>query len=91
MRYQSAILSRKGHNLQLVRDPIGDTRATLVPKHHGQAMRIPMRTEWIKSEGLEMQGLWSRGVFQQVLRRKNNTDIFHSSKYSFQHLLPLQD
>ena len=54
-------------------------------------MRIPMRTEWIKSEGLEMQGLWSRGVFQQVLRRKNNTDIFHSSKYSFQHLLPLQD
>jgi len=31
-------------------------------------MRSPMRTEWIKSQGLEMQGLWSRGVFQKVLR-----------------------
>jgi len=27
-----------------------------------------MRTEWIKSQGHEMQGLWSRGVFQKVLR-----------------------
>ena len=31
-------------------------------------MRSPMRTEWIKSQGLEMQGLWSRSVFQKVLR-----------------------
>ena len=31
-------------------------------------MRSPMRTEWIKIQGLEMQGLWSRGVFQKVLR-----------------------
>jgi len=31
-------------------------------------MRSPMHTEWIKSQGLEMQGLWSRGVFQKVLR-----------------------
>jgi len=37
-------------------------------KHHGQAMRSPMRTEWIKRQGLEMQGLWSREVFQKVLR-----------------------
>ena len=44
----------KGHNLQSVRDPIGYTRATPDPKHHGQAMCSPMRTEWIKSQGLEM-------------------------------------
>jgi len=58
----------KGHNLRSVRDPIGYDRATPDPKHHGQAMRSPMHTEWIKSQGLEMQGLWSRGVFQKVLR-----------------------
>jgi len=44
----------KGHNLRLVRDPIGYTRATPDPKHHGQAMRSPVHTEWIKSQGLEM-------------------------------------
>ena len=43
MRHQSAILSGKGHNLGSVRD--GYTRATPDPKHHGQAMRIPMYTE----------------------------------------------
>ena len=58
-----------GHNLRLVRDPIGYTRATPAdPKHHGQAMHSPMCTEWMKSQGPEMQGLWSRGVFQKVLR-----------------------
>jgi len=31
-------------------------------------MRSPMRTEWIKGQGLQMQGLWSRKVFQIVLR-----------------------
>jgi len=31
-------------------------------------MRSSMRTEWIKSQNIEMQGLWSRGVFQKVLR-----------------------
>jgi len=66
MRHQSTIFS--GHNLRSVHDPVGYTRATPDPKHHGQAMRSPMRTEWIKSQGLEMQGLWSRGVFQQVSR-----------------------
>jgi len=58
----------KGHNLRSVRDPIAYTRATPDPKHHGQAMRSPMRTEWIKSQGLEMPGLWSQGVFQKVFR-----------------------
>jgi len=58
----------KGHNLRSVRDPSGYTRATLDPKHNGQAMRSPMRTEWIKSQCLEIQGLWSRGVFQKVSR-----------------------
>ena len=58
----------EGFHLRSARDPLGYTRATPDPKHHGQAMRSPMRTEWIKSQGLEMQGLWSRGVFQKVLR-----------------------
>jgi len=33
-------------------------------------MHSPLRIEWIKSQGLEMQGLWSHGpgVFQKVLR-----------------------
>ena len=55
----------KGHNLRLVRDPIGYTRATLDPKHHGQAKRSPMRTEWIKSQGLEMQGLGVEASFRK--------------------------
>jgi len=59
--------SRTGHNFRSVRDPSGYTRATPDPKHHGQAMSSPMRTEWIRSPGLEMQGLWGRGVFQKVL------------------------
>ena len=67
MRRQSAILS-KGHNLRSVRDPIGYTRATPDPKNHSQAMRSPMHTEWSKSQGLEMQGLWSQGVFLKVLQ-----------------------
>jgi len=67
---------RKGHNLRSVRDPIDYTRATPDPKHHGQAMRSPVRTKWIKSQGLEMQGLWSRGVFQIVLR----TSLRHSPR-----------
>ena len=40
----------KGHNLRSVRDPSGYSRATPDPKHHGQAMRSPMRTEWIGVE-----------------------------------------
>jgi len=31
-------------------------------------MRSPKCTECIQSQGFEMQGLWSRGVFQKVLR-----------------------
>jgi len=57
----------KGHNLRSVHDSSSYTRATPDPKHHGQAMRSPMRIEWIRSQGLEMQGLCSRGVFQKVL------------------------
>ena len=56
-----------GHNVRPIRDPIGYTRATPAdPKLHGQAMRSPMCTEWIKSQGPGMQGLWSRDVFQKV-------------------------
>ena len=51
-----------------MRDPGGYTRATPNLKTHGQALRSPMRTEWIKRQGLDMQGLWSRGVFQKVLQ-----------------------
>ena len=55
-------------NIRSAQDPIGYTKATPDPKRHSQAMRSSMRTEWIKSQNLEMQGLWSRGVFQKVLR-----------------------
>jgi len=57
-------------NIRSAQDPIGYTKATPDPKHHGQATRSSMRTEWtrIKSQNLEMQGLSSRGVFQKVLR-----------------------
>jgi len=64
MRHQSAILSEKGTIFD--RCVTQNTRATPDPNHHGQAMRSPMRTELIKSQGLEMQGPWSRGVFQTV-------------------------
>ena len=50
-----------------MRDPSGYIRATPDPKHHDQAMRSPMRTEWMQSQGLEIQGLWSRGDCQKVL------------------------
>jgi len=43
-------------------------KATPDPKHHGQVMRSFMCTEWIKSQNLEMQGIWSLGVFQKNLR-----------------------
>jgi len=54
-------------NIRSAQDPIGNTKATPDPKHHGQAMCSSMRTEWIKSQ-IEMQGLGSRGVFQKGLR-----------------------
>jgi len=34
-----------GFNIRLAQDPIGYTKATPDPKHHGQAMRSSMRTE----------------------------------------------
>jgi len=55
-------------NIRLAQDPTGYTKATPDPKHHGQAMCSSMRTVWIKSQNLEMQGLWNRGVFQKALR-----------------------
>jgi len=61
-------LTTSDFNIRSAQDPIGYTKATPDPKHHGQVMRSSMRTEWIESQNLEMQGLWSRGVFQQVLR-----------------------
>jgi len=38
----------------LYQDAIGYTKATPDPKHHSQAIRSSMRTEWIKSQNLEM-------------------------------------
>jgi len=57
----------EGFNVRAASDPDGYTRATPDPKHHGQAMRSSLRVEWIKSQALEMQGLWNRGVFHKVL------------------------
>ena len=49
-------------------DPDGYTRATPDPKQHEQAMLSSLRVGWIKSQALETQGLWNRGVFHKVLR-----------------------
>ena len=47
-------------------------------------MRSPMRTEWIKSQDLEMQGLWSRGVFQKVLRTSlTSQDRVFSTRFHY--------
>jgi len=54
--------------LRLSRDPVGHSKGTIDPKHHGQAMRSAMKADWIKSQTSEMDGLWRRGVFQKVLR-----------------------
>jgi len=67
MRHQSEILLER-HNFRSERDPLDYAKAAPDPKHHGQAMRSPMRAEWIKSQGFEMQGLWKPGVFHKVLR-----------------------
>jgi len=49
--------------IRSAQDPMIDyTKALPDLKHHGQAMRSSMRTEWIKSQNLEIQGLWSRDV-----------------------------
>jgi len=48
-------------NIRSAQDPIGYTKATPDLKHHGQAMRSSMRTKWIKSQNLEMQGIWIGG------------------------------
>jgi len=61
LRHQTSSFAR--HKIQL-----SIPKATPDPKHHGQAMRSSMRTEWIKSQNLEMQGIWGGGVCQKVLR-----------------------
>jgi len=71
-------------NIRSAQDPIGYTKATPDPKFHGQAMRSSMHTEWIKSQNLEMQGLWSRGVFQKVLRTSLcPQDKFFSTRFHY--------
>jgi len=37
-------------NILSAQDPTGYAKATPDPKHHRQAMRSSMRTEWIKSQ-----------------------------------------
>jgi len=44
-----------------------------------------MRTEQIKSQGLEMQGLWSRGYFQKILRTSlTDQDRIFSTRFHYQ-------
>ena len=65
-------------------DPIGYSRSDPDPKHHGQAMRSPMHFEWVKSKAKEMQGLWSRGFFQKVLRASfNPQDRAFTSRFHY--------
>jgi len=46
-----------GFHIRSVQDSRGYTRASPDPNHHCQTMPSSMRTEWIKSQNLEMQGL----------------------------------
>jgi len=38
------------------------------PKHRGVMLRTELAPEWIKSERVEMDGLWRRGALEKVLR-----------------------
>jgi len=38
------------------------------PKHRGAMLRTELAPEWIKSEHVEMDGVWRRGALQKVLR-----------------------
>ena len=38
------------------------------PEHRGAMLRTELATEWIKSEHVEMDGLWRRGALEKVLR-----------------------
>jgi len=38
------------------------------PKHHSQVLWSAIKSEWIESQTSEMNGLWRRGVFQEILR-----------------------
>ena len=73
-----------GYNVRSLHDPVGYTRAARDPKHHGQAMHSPLRAEWLKSQTLEMDGLWRRGVFQRVLRSSlTPQDRVFSSRFHY--------
>ena len=49
-------------------NPPGYSRDAPDPKHRGQAMRSAPGAEWLKSENIEMTGLWRRNVFERVRR-----------------------
>jgi len=38
------------------------------PKHRGAMLRTELAPEWIKSEHVEMNGLWRRGALEKMLR-----------------------
>jgi len=38
------------------------------PKHRGAILRTELAPKWIKSEHIEMDGLWRRGALEKVLR-----------------------
>ena len=58
--------SSEGCDIRSIQDPTGYTPGTPNPKHHDQAaMRSSMRAEWIKSQNLEMQGLWRHGILKR--------------------------
>jgi len=43
------------------------------PKHRGAMLRTELAPEWIKSEHVEMDGLWRRGALEKVLRSSLDT------------------
>jgi len=66
LRHQSKILSV----MSATCDHLGIQSA--IPKAHPtpntMAMRSAVKAEWMKSQTSEMDGLWRRGVFQQILQ-----------------------
>jgi len=53
-------------NIRSAQDPIGQTKATPDPKHHGQAMRSSICTEWIKSQNLKYKDFGAVANFKRL-------------------------
>jgi hypothetical protein len=67
-RFSAAELKGQTDAMCELSNPPGYSRDAPDPKHRGQAMRSALSAEWLKSENIEMTGLWRRNVFERVRR-----------------------